>query len=179
MRAQVCGYASSPLSRVLKLKPSTSRTKRHGLRKMNVNCVRHALYCRRRHSGCKGFLLKAVRADSFGGYFFEAEKAFEAEGNLVVYLELTRHDEDIAHFAVMNDARFRTQLGGAGFISKPNIQLGNGTCSSFAKCHVNQDMRHVLARHIVAQLGVVSYLHDSSDSVSSFRNASLLGSTVW
>lgn len=170
MRAQVCGYASSPLSRVLKLKPSTSRTKRHGLRKVNVNYVRHALYCRRRLSGCKGFLLEAVRADAFDGYFFEAEKAFEAEGYLVVYLEFARHDEDIAHFAVMNDARFWAQLRGASLICKPNIQLGDSACSRFAKCHVNQDMRHVLARHIVAQLGVVSYLHDSSCLVATNCN---------
>lgn len=108
--------------------------------------------------------------DTFGSHFFEAEEAFEAEGYLVVYLKLTRHNEDVAQFALMHGARFRAQLGGAGFISKPNIQLGDSACSSPAKSHVHNNMRHVLPRHVVAQFGVVSYLHDSSRLIATNCN---------
>lgn len=93
-------------------------------------------------------MLEAERTDTFGGYLFEAEEAFEAEGDLVVYLEFTRHDKDIAHIGVVNGARFRAQFGGTGLVGKPNIQLGKGACSSFAKTDVHNNMQRIFALHV-------------------------------
>lgn len=115
-------------------------------------------------------MLEAEGTNAFGDHLFEAEEAFEAEGNLVVYFEFTRHDEDVAHFGVVNGARFRAQFGGMGLVGKPNIQFGKGACSSFAKTDVHNDVRRVSALHVVEQFGIVGYLHDSSQMMAEVRS---------
>lgn len=114
-------------------------------------------------------MLEAEGTDAIYGYLFEAEEALEAEGDAVVYFEFARHDEDVAHFGVVNGARFRAQFGGTGLVGKPNIQFGKGACSSFAKSYVHNDVRRVFTLHVVEQFGVVGYLHDSSRMVAEVR----------
>lgn len=61
--------------------------------------------------------LKAIGSNAFDGHLFEAEKAFESEGDLLVYVQLASHNEHIAHIPRIDSTSLWAQLVSVRFIN--------------------------------------------------------------